>query len=107
MYRCRCQVRGDRKMLSGEDNELMCRVGVGTAMGTALRRYWLPALQSSDLPDAGGEPRRVELLGETFAAFRGSDGRVGILDEFCPHRAASLVLGRVEDCGLRCIYHGW
>jgi phthalate 4,5-dioxygenase oxygenase subunit len=94
-------------MLSREHNELMCRVGAGTAMGTALRRYWLPALQSSDLLDPGGDPRRVELLGETFVAFRGTDGRVGILDEFCPHRAASLVLGRVEDCGLRCIYHGW
>jgi phenylpropionate dioxygenase-like ring-hydroxylating dioxygenase large terminal subunit len=94
-------------MLSREDNELMCRVGAGTAMGTALRRYWLPALQSSDLPEPGGDPRRVELLCETFVAFRGTDGRVGILDEFCPHRAASLVLGRVEDCGLRCIYHGW
>ena len=93
-------------MLSHEDNELMCRVGAGTAMGTALRRYWLPALQSSDL-ESGGDPRRVELLGQTFVAFRGTDGRVGILDEFCPHRAASLVLGHVEECGLRCIYHGW
>jgi phthalate 4,5-dioxygenase len=93
-------------MLSREDNELMCRVGAGTAMGTALRRYWLPALQSADL-EAGGDPRRVELLGQTFVAFRGTDGRVGILDEFCPHRAASLVLGHVEECGLRCIYHGW
>jgi phenylpropionate dioxygenase-like ring-hydroxylating dioxygenase large terminal subunit len=93
-------------MLSREDNELMCRVGAGTAMGTALRHYWLPALQSSDL-ESGGDPRRVELLGQTFVAFRGTDGRVGILDEFCPHRAASLVLGHVEECGLRCIYHGW
>ena len=93
-------------MLIRADNELMCRVGAGTAMGTALRRYWLPALQSSDL-ESGGDPRRVELLGQTFAAFRGTDGRVGILDEFCPHRAASLVLGHVEECGLRCIYHGW
>jgi phthalate 4,5-dioxygenase oxygenase subunit len=57
-------------MLSREDNELMCRVGAGTAMGAALRRYWLPALQSSDLAEAGGDPRRVELLGETFVAFR-------------------------------------
>jgi phthalate 4,5-dioxygenase len=93
-------------MLIREDNELMCRVGAGTAMGTALRRYWLPALQTSDL-EAGSDPRRVELLGQTFVAFRGTDGRVGILDEFCPHRAASLVLGHVEEFGLRCIYHGW
>jgi phthalate 4,5-dioxygenase oxygenase subunit len=94
-------------MLSREDNDLMCRVGPGTAMGGAMRRYWLPALQSSDLPDAGGDPRRVELLGESFVGFRGTDGRVGLLDELCPHRAASLVLGRVEGCGLRCLYHGW
>jgi phenylpropionate dioxygenase-like ring-hydroxylating dioxygenase large terminal subunit len=76
-------------------------------MGTAMRRYWLPALQTSDLPEPGGDPRRVELLGESFVAFRGTDGRVGFLDEHCPHRGASLVLGRVEECGLRCIYHGW
>ena len=94
-------------MLSHEDNELMCRVGPGTPMGTALRRYWIPALQTSDLAEPGGDPRRVELLGESFVAFRGTDGRVGFLDEHCPHRGASLVLGRVEECGLRCIYHGW
>jgi phenylpropionate dioxygenase-like ring-hydroxylating dioxygenase large terminal subunit len=76
-------------------------------MGTALRRYWIPALQTSDLAEPGGDPRRVELLGESFVAFRGTDGRVGFLDEHCPHRGASLVLGRVEECGLRCIYHGW
>ena len=94
-------------MLSHEDNELMCRVGPGTPMGSALRRYWIPALQTSDLAEPGGDPRRVELLGESFVAFRGTDGRVGFLDEHCPHRGASLVLGRVEGCGLRCIYHGW
>jgi phthalate 4,5-dioxygenase len=94
-------------MLSHEDNELMCRVGRDAPMGTALRRYWVPALQTSDLPEPGGDPRRVELLGESFVAFRGTDGRVGLLDEHCPHRGASLVLGRVEECGLRCIYHGW
>lgn len=94
-------------MLSHEDNELMCRVGPGTPMGSALRRYWIPALQTSDLAEPGGDPRRVELLGESFVAFRGTDGRVGFLDEHCPHRGASLVLGRVEECGLRCIYHGW
>jgi len=94
-------------MLSREENDLMCRVGPGTGMGAALRRYWLPALQSSDLPRAGGDPRRVELLGESFVAFRGDDGRIGFLDELCPHRAASLVLGRVEGCAIRCLYHGW
>ena len=94
-------------MLSSKDNELMCRVGPGTAMGTAMRRYWTPAMQSSDLPDAGGDPRRVVLLGEAFVAFRGEDGKVGILDEACPHRGVSLALGRVEGCAVRCIFHGW
>jgi len=94
-------------MLTHTDNELMCRVGPGTGMGVAMRRYWLPALSSSELPTAGGDPVSVELLGEHFVAFRGSDGRVGLLDEGCCHRGASLLLGRVEGCGLRCIYHGW
>lgn len=94
-------------MLSKEDNELMCRVGPDTPMGQALRRYWVPALQSSDLPAPDGDPRHVQLLGEHFVAFRDTNGDVGILDELCCHRGASLVLGRVEGCGIRCLYHGW
>jgi nitrite reductase/ring-hydroxylating ferredoxin subunit len=94
-------------MLSDADNELMCRVGPGTAMGEALRRYWTPALQSSDLPEPGGDPRRVELLGQSLVAFRGEDGEVGLLDEGCCHRGVSLALGRVEGCGIRCLFHGW
>jgi phenylpropionate dioxygenase-like ring-hydroxylating dioxygenase large terminal subunit len=72
-----------------------------------MRRYWLPALSSSELPQPGGDPVHVELLGEHFVAFRDSEGQVGLLDENCCHRGASLLLGRVEGCGLRCIYHGW
>lgn len=94
-------------MLSAKENDLMCRVGPGTAMGTAMRRYWTPAMQSSDLPEAGGDPRRVVLLGEAYVAFRGEDGKVAMLDELCPHRAVSLVLGRVEGCAIRCIFHAW
>jgi phthalate 4,5-dioxygenase len=94
-------------MLSKEDNELMCRVGPGTAMGTAMRRFWLPALLSEELPHPDCDPRRVQLLGEDFVAFRDSYGKVGILDEYCCHRSASLALGRVEEGGIRCIYHGW
>lgn len=97
----------DDPMLTHADNDLMCRVGPGTAMGTAMRRYWLPALASSELPEPGGDPVHVELLGEHFVAFRDSEGKVGLLDENCCHRGASLLLGRVEGCGLRCIYHGW
>jgi phthalate 4,5-dioxygenase oxygenase subunit len=75
-------------------------------MGEMMRRYWIPAAFSVDLV-ADGLPRRLRLLGEDFVAFRDTNGRVGILDENCPHRGASLVLARNEACGLRCLYHGW
>ncbi|MDB6158071.1 MAG: Rieske (2Fe-2S) domain protein [Gammaproteobacteria bacterium] len=94
-------------MLTQAENELMCRVGPGTGMGATMRRYWLPALASSELPEPGGDPVHVELLGEHFVAFRDAEGKVGLLDETCCHRGASLLLGRVEGCGIRCIYHGW
>ena len=94
-------------MLSREENERMCRVGPGAVMGKAIRRYWIPALQTSDLPQADGDPVAVELLGERFVAFRDSESKVGLLDEACCHRGASLTLGRVEGCGIRCIDHGW
>jgi phenylpropionate dioxygenase-like ring-hydroxylating dioxygenase large terminal subunit len=94
-------------MLSREDNELMCRVGPGTGMGVAMRRYWLPALEAAELPHPDCDPKHVELLGEHFVAFRDTNGNVGVLDEHCCHRGASLLLGRVEECGIRCLYHGW
>jgi len=94
-------------MLTKENNELICRVGAGAPMGTAFRRFWLPALLSDELPAPDCDPRRVRLLGEDFVAFRDSDGKVGLLDEYCCHRNASLALGRVENGGIRCIYHGW
>ena len=94
-------------MLSAKDNDRMCRVGPGTPMGKAIRQVWVPALLSSELPAPDCDPVHVELLGESFVAFRDSEGKVGMLDEFCCHRGASLTLGRSEDCGLRCIYHGW
>jgi phthalate 4,5-dioxygenase len=94
-------------MLSNEDNERMCRVGPGTPMGKAMRYHWLPALSCSDLPEPDGDPVQVELLGQSFVAFRDSSGKVGLLDELCLHRATSLTIGRVESGGIRCIYHGW
>ncbi|MBI3514561.1 MAG: Rieske 2Fe-2S domain-containing protein [Proteobacteria bacterium] len=94
-------------MLSREDNELLTRVGAGTPMGDTLRLYWLPALIASEVAEPDGPPVRVRLLGEDLVAFRDSDGRIGLLDEFCPHRRASLFFGRNEECGLRCVYHGW
>lgn len=94
-------------MLSREDNDLMCRVGPDTPMGSAMRRYWLPAIASSALPAGPAEPRRVRLLGENFVLFRDASGRIGFLDEYCPHRGTSLVLGRLEPDGIRCLYHAW
>jgi phthalate 4,5-dioxygenase len=93
-------------MLSREDNERLTRVGPGTPMGEMLREFWTPALRS-DAIEAGGAPKRVRLLGENFVAFRGPDGDVGFLAEACPHRGVSLALGRNEEGGLRCIFHGW
>lgn len=93
-------------MLTRAENELLCRVGPQTPMGRMLRRYWIPAVRSDDLV-ADGAPRRVRVLGEDLVAFRDTRGTVGLLDESCPHRGASLVLARNEECGLRCLYHGW
>jgi phthalate 4,5-dioxygenase oxygenase subunit len=93
-------------MLSPEDNELLTRVGPGTAMGALMRRYWIPVLQSAEL-EAGGRVKRVKLLGERLIAYRAKNGTPGLIEEFCPHRRASLYFGRVEEAGMRCVYHGW
>ncbi len=94
-------------MLSREENELITRVGPGTPMGNAMRRYWIPALLSREVAEPDGPPARVRLLGEDLVAFRDTEGRIGLIEEFCPHRRVSLYFGRNEECGLRCIYHGW
>jgi len=93
-------------MLTTAENELITRTCSATPGGAFLRRFWFPVLTSDDLKP-GGAPQRVRLLGEDLVAFRGSDGRVGLLDEACPHRRASLALARNEDCALRCLFHGW
>ncbi|WP_336979644.1 Rieske 2Fe-2S domain-containing protein [Altererythrobacter fulvus] len=93
-------------MLNRADNELLTRIGPGTPMGAMLREYWVPACRSAKL-EADGAPERVRLFGENFVAFRATDGRVGFMQEACPHRCASLALARNEDNGLRCIFHGW
>ena len=94
-------------MLSREDNELVTQVGPGTALGKLFRRYWIPALLCEEIPTPDCPPVRVRLLGEDLVAFRDSQGRVGLLDELCSHRRASLFFARNEECGLRCVYHGW
>ena len=76
-------------------------------MGKLIRQYWIPVLQSTDLPEPDGAPLRVRLLCENLVAFRNSDGNIGLIDQACPHRCASLFFGRNEENGLRCLYHGW
>jgi phthalate 4,5-dioxygenase oxygenase subunit len=93
--------------LSAEDNEALVRTGSGTLMGDLMRRYWVPALLSDEITEPDGPPVRLQLMGEKLIAFRDSMSRIGIIDEFCAHRGASLWFGRNEECGLRCAYHGW
>jgi nitrite reductase/ring-hydroxylating ferredoxin subunit len=93
-------------MVNAADNELLTRIGPGTPMGAMLREYWVPACRSAKL-EADGAPERIRLFGENFVAFRVTDGRVGFMQEGCPHRCASLALARNEEGGLRCIFHGW
>ena len=94
-------------MLSVADNEALCRVGPGTLMGDLFRQYWLPAARSAELPANDGPPLRVKMLGEELIAFRTTSGEVGLIQNACPHRGASLFFGRNEEEGLRCVYHGW
>jgi len=94
-------------MLSREENELITRVGAGTPMGKTMRMYWIPALLSSEIAEPDCPPVRVRLLGEDLVAFRDTEGRIGLVEEFCPHRRVSLFFARNEECGLRCVYHGW
>ncbi|HLF79353.1 MAG TPA: Rieske 2Fe-2S domain-containing protein [Dehalococcoidia bacterium] len=94
-------------MLSNQDNELLCRVGPGTPMGNVMRQYWLPAITSNELPSPDCPPVRIRLLGEDLIAFRATSGAVGLIQNACPHRGASMFFGRNEEEGLRCVYHGW
>jgi phthalate 4,5-dioxygenase oxygenase subunit len=94
-------------MLRKEQNELLTQTGPGTTMGNLFRTYWIPALLAEELPENECPPVRVKLLSERLLAFRDTEGRYGLIDEFCAHRGVSLWFGRNEECGLRCPYHGW
>jgi phenylpropionate dioxygenase-like ring-hydroxylating dioxygenase large terminal subunit len=90
-----------------EENEFLTRTGPGMRMGELFRRYWIPAMLADDLTGHDCAPVRVTLLGENLVAFRDTDGKIAFIGEQCPHRGASLFLGRNEEHGLRCVYHGW
>src|SRR5919202_737514 len=94
-------------MLRHAGNELLTRTNAGTPMGELFRRFWLPALLPSELPGPDCDPVRLRLLGEDLIAFRSTSGQVGVVQNNCPHRGASLFFGRNEEDGLRCVYHGW
>jgi phenylpropionate dioxygenase-like ring-hydroxylating dioxygenase large terminal subunit len=94
-------------MLSDADNQVLCRVGPGTLMGNVFRQYWLPAIRSDELPAPDCPPLRVKLLGEELIGYRTTSGAVGLMQNSCPHRGASMFFGRNEEEGLRCVYHGW
>ncbi|MCJ2187606.1 Rieske 2Fe-2S domain-containing protein [Novosphingobium beihaiensis] len=93
--------------MTPEQNDLLCRVEGDAPMGQLMRQHWIPACMIEEVAEPDGTPLRVRLLGENMVVFRDSEGRVGALGELCPHRRASLVFGRNEECGLRCLYHGW
>src|SRR4051794_4012832 len=93
-------------MLNKQDNEYLCRIGPDTPMGDLMRQYWIPAIRSDELPEPDCAPLRVKLLGEELIGFRTTTGDVGLIQNNCPHRGASLFFGRNEEAGLRCVYHG-
>src|SRR5436305_7859611 len=94
-------------MLSQQENELLTHTGPGTPMGDLFRRFWLPAMLSTELPEPDCSPVKLTLLSEDLVAFRDSAGKVGFLDRYCPHRGSSLYWVRNEEEGLRCVYHVW
>jgi phenylpropionate dioxygenase-like ring-hydroxylating dioxygenase large terminal subunit len=94
-------------MLSKDETKLLCETDAGTPMGELFRRFWIPALISEELPEPDCTPVAIKLFGEDLIAFRDTDGKVGLISAFCPHRHAHLFWGRNEECGLRCTYHGW
>lgn len=94
-------------MLSRVENELVTKVTGDAPMGAMFRRYWLPIVLSEEVAEPDGVPAGPRVLGQDLVVFRDTDGRVGVLDAQCPHRLSSLVIGRNEECGIRCIYHGW
>lgn len=94
-------------MLTAENNRLLTQTGPDTPMGKFMRRFWIPAMTTAELPKQDDPPVRLQLLGEALIVFRDTQGRIGVFDEHCPHRGASLFFGRNEEAGIRCVYHGW
>ncbi len=92
-------------MLSEAENQTLMQVGAGTLMGDFLRRYWMPVAAVAELDDNPTKP--IRLMGEDLVIYKDKSGTYGLVDLHCAHRRADLSYGIVEDCGLRCNYHGW
>ncbi|HEY7219188.1 MAG TPA: Rieske 2Fe-2S domain-containing protein [Candidatus Binatia bacterium] len=93
-------------MISAEENQLLTQTNANTPCGELLRRYWQPVALSEELPKDGA-PLKVKILGEELVLFRDDQGRLGLIGLHCAHRGTDLSYGRIEDGGLRCLYHGW
>ncbi|MFN4281367.1 MAG: Rieske 2Fe-2S domain-containing protein [Alphaproteobacteria bacterium] len=93
-------------MLTQAQNELLTRTGPGTPCGEFLRSYWQPIAAAEEIPP-GGDPLPIDIMSEKLVLFRDDQNRLGLIQRHCPHRGTDLSYGRVEDGGLRCLYHGW
>jgi len=93
-------------MLTRAQNDLLTQTGPGTPCGRFLRSYWQPIASSQEIPP-GGDPVPTRVMGEDLVLFRDDKGRLGLIGLYCPHRGTDLSYGRVENGGLRCLYHGW
>jgi len=94
-------------MLSHEKNAILTQTAPDKPMGRFMRSFWIPAMTAAEVPQSDEPPVRLQLLNEDLVVFRDTGGRVGVLEEHCPHRGASLFFGRNEEGGIRCVYHGW
>jgi phthalate 4,5-dioxygenase oxygenase subunit len=94
-------------MLTREQNALLTETGPGTPMGEYFRRFWQPVALTEEMQAPDSPPVRVNIMGQELVAFRDTEGQVAVLDARCPHRGAHLFFGRNEECGIRCVYHGW
>src|SRR3954453_6493112 len=103
----RCARLEEHSMLRPEQNTFATQTGPGTPMGEMFRRYWIPAMHAEELPENECPPVRIKLLSERLLAWRDTQGRLALTDEFCAHRGVSLWFGRNEQKGLPCPYHGW
>ena len=94
-------------MLTQEENELLVRTGPGTPMGEFFRRFWIPVALAEEIPEPDCTPARVRVLNEDLILFRDTEGKIGLIDAYCAHRFSPLFFGMNEECGIRCLYHGW